>query len=127
MGLVSDSFSGTLEGHTITVEARTGPIAGRFALKVDGEVQDAIKAVNGEYWLDGQLGNARSRDQNVRPCVARFMWQTSGRVEQPTAYAASSRSIPSTVLMCLTGGSRDERRTVRVGGCRWPSQLGQCD
>jgi hypothetical protein len=72
MGLVSDSFSGTLEGHTITVEARTGPIAGRFALKVDGEVQDAIKAVNGEHWLDGQLpakDNAPSRPFRVKIIV----------------------------------------------------------
>ena len=55
MSLTQNTFTGTLEGHEITVEARTGPIAGRFLLKVDGEVQDTAKAVNGEHWLEGRL------------------------------------------------------------------------
>lgn len=55
MGLTQDSFAATIDGHKIEVEARSGPWAGRFALKVDGEVQDMIKAVTGDHWLEGAL------------------------------------------------------------------------
>ena len=37
------------------VEARSGPISARFALKVDGEVQDMTKATHGEHFLEGEL------------------------------------------------------------------------
>jgi hypothetical protein len=55
MGWLYDRFEGKYEGHDIVVEARSGPIKGRFALIVDGETQDMCKAVNGAHWLDGEI------------------------------------------------------------------------
>ena len=36
MGWTQDSFGTKVDGHDVVVEARSGPISGRFALKVDG-------------------------------------------------------------------------------------------
>lgn len=75
-GWDSDSFSSVLESHTITVEARSGPIAGRFALKVDGEVQDVTKAVNGVHWLDGELPGAAGA--SGKPFRVKFVLKAAG-------------------------------------------------
>jgi hypothetical protein len=67
MGWTQDSFSGTIDGHRIVVEARSGPWAARFALKVDDEVQDMIKAVTGDHWLEGALpGGADGGERRFR-------------------------------------------------------------
>ena len=55
MGWTSDSFSGRVNGHDVTVEARSGPLAWRFILKVDGIPQDTCKAMAGTHFLEGRL------------------------------------------------------------------------
>lgn len=61
MGLTKDSFTGKVDGHEVEVQARSGPLAGRFALMVDGEVQDTIKAINGDHWLKGETLGGEGR------------------------------------------------------------------
>jgi hypothetical protein len=55
MGWTQDSFGSKVDGHDVVVEARSGPISARFALKVDGEVQDMTKAIRGEHFLEGEV------------------------------------------------------------------------
>ena len=66
MGLTQDRHSTTIDGHEIALVARTGPIAGRFALYVDGECQAETKAVHGEHWLEGRLPGEGGRPFRVR-------------------------------------------------------------
>ncbi|MDP9228094.1 MAG: hypothetical protein M3M99_03455 [Actinomycetota bacterium] len=54
MGWTADSFTGKVDGHPVEVQARSGPISARFALLVDGEVQDMTKAMHGDHWLEGE-------------------------------------------------------------------------
>ena len=55
MGWTYDRFEGKVEGHQVAIEARSGPWKGRFALIVEGDVQDMCQAVTGEHWLEGEL------------------------------------------------------------------------
>ncbi|MGO4130162.1 hypothetical protein AB4028_01850 [Janibacter sp. RAF20_2_2] len=55
MGWTFDRFTGRVDGHDITVEARSGPIHGRFVLKIDGQPQDTRKAAVGTHVLEGLL------------------------------------------------------------------------
>lgn len=55
MGWTFDRFSGRVDGHDIAVEARSGPIHGRFTLKVDGQPQDTCKAAVSTHVLEGVL------------------------------------------------------------------------
>lgn len=78
MGWTQDSFTGRLDGHDIAVEARSGAWAGRFALKVDGEVQDMIKAVTGDHWLEGALPGPDGADEGGRPFRVRVNLKAAG-------------------------------------------------
>ena len=66
MGLIEDRHTTTVDGHEIAVVARTGPIAGRFGLYVDGELQDDTKGVRGKHWLEGRLPGVDGRAFRVR-------------------------------------------------------------
>ena len=55
MGWTFDEFSGRVNGHSITVQARAGFLASRFLLKVNGDPQDTAQAIIGTPVLQGWL------------------------------------------------------------------------
>ncbi len=78
MGWLKDSFSNKVDGHDIVVEVRSGPVVARFALKVDGEVQDIIKAFTGNHWLEGALPGPGGADDAARPFRVRVNLKAGG-------------------------------------------------
>lgn len=66
MGLTQDQHTTTIDGHEVAVVARTGPVAGRFALYVDGELQADTKAVRGVHRLEGRLPGVDGRAFRIR-------------------------------------------------------------
>lgn len=55
MGWTFDQFSGRVDDHIVTVEARAGFLASRFLLKINGQPQDTSKAIRGTPILNGWL------------------------------------------------------------------------
>lgn len=75
MGWTSDEFSGFVDGHRISVEARAGFLASRFLLKVDGEPQDARKSIGGSPILQGSLPDQTAVRVRVADKAAGFAGQ----------------------------------------------------
>jgi len=72
-------------------------------------------------------GNARSRDQNVRPCVARF--NVADEWSSRAAHGIRRLIQIDPVHRSHVPDRRKSGRTPHGAGWRlpWPSQLGQCD
>jgi len=68
-------LQGKVDGHEVDVQARSGPISGRFALLVDGEVQDMTRAIHGDHWLEGEIPGG---DKPDRPFWVRINLRAGG-------------------------------------------------
>ncbi|GAA3033424.1 hypothetical protein GCM10017559_71020 [Streptosporangium longisporum] len=54
MSLTSDDYSVHIDGHTVEVTGKTGPVHARWALLVDGREIDSAKAA-GDFTLKGTM------------------------------------------------------------------------
>ena len=76
MGFTEDRHQTIVDGREVAVVARSGVIKGRFALYVDGEFQDDLKALHGDHWLEGRLPAVEGQPE--RPFRVRVRLKAAG-------------------------------------------------